>query len=102
MSMTEDEYAYDEYMTELYEEHKQQAIEEFTFERLQSYYIDNLLLAKPAFDALTEARTLAGLNATAGFIFAAIAMEVGLKEALLKPIVTGLVTHRQWLISLLT
>jgi hypothetical protein len=91
MSMTEDEYAYDEYMAQMYEEHKAEAIEEFTYERLQSYYSDNRLLAKPAFYALSEAQNLLEINATAGFIFAAIAMEVGLKETLLKPIVFGLV-----------
>lgn len=89
--MTEDEYAYDEYMAQMYEEHKVEAIEEFTYERLQSYYSDNRLLAKPAFYALSEAQNLLRINATAGFIFAAIAMEVGLKETLLKPIVFGLV-----------
>jgi len=83
MSMTEDECAYDEYMSELYEEHKREAIEEFTFERLQSYYVASQLLAEPASNALKEARVLTPVNATAGFVFAAIAMEVGLKETLL-------------------
>jgi hypothetical protein len=91
MSMTEDEYAYDEYMSQLYEEHKAEAIEEFTGERLQSYYSDNRLLAEPASCMLNEAQALIDVNPTAGFIFAAIAMEVGLKETLLKPIVFGLV-----------
>ena len=91
MSITPEEAAYDDYMAELYEEHKKEAIEEFTGERLQSYYLDHKLLAKPAFDALTEARNLLSTNATAGLIFSAIAMEVGLKDTLLKPIVFGLV-----------
>ena len=43
MSMTPDEAAYEEYMDKLYEEHREVAIEEFTGERLQSYYIDNKL-----------------------------------------------------------
>ncbi len=101
MSMTEDEYAYDEYMTQLYEEHKKEAIEEFTFERLQSYYSDHRRSAEPAFNALTEARALTVVNATAGLVFAAIAMEVGLKETLLKPIVSGLV-HTASVASLVT
>jgi hypothetical protein len=91
MSMTPDEVQYEEYMDQLYKEHKEQAIEEFTDERLQSYYDDHQLLAKPAFEALREARNLINTNATASFIFSAIAMEVGLKETLLKPIVFGLV-----------
>ena len=91
MSMTEDEYAYDEWMAQLYEEHKAEAIEEFTYERLHSYYSGNRLLAEPAFRMLREAQNLIEVNATAGFIFGAVAMEVGLKETLLKPIVFGLV-----------
>jgi hypothetical protein len=91
MSMTEDEYAYEEYMAQLYEEHKTEAIEAFTYDRLQSYYNENKLLAKPAFCVLSEAQSLLEINATAGFIFASIAMEVGLKETLLKPIVFGLI-----------
>ena len=99
--MTPDEAEYEEYMDQLYEEHREQAIEEFSDERLQSYYGDHQLLAKPAFDALTEARNLMDTNATASFIFSAIAMEVGLKEALLKPIVFGLV-HTASVAALIT
>jgi len=101
MSMTHEEAAYEDYIAQLYEEHKKEAIEEFTDERLQSYYLDNKLLAKPAFDALTEARNLNSTNTTAGFIFSAIAMEVGLKDMLLKPIVFGLV-HTVSVASLVT
>ena len=89
--MTPDEAQYEEYMDQLYEEHKEQAIQEFIDERLQSYYSDHRLLAKPAFDALTEAKNLVHANATAAFLFSAIAVEVGLKETLVKPIVFGLV-----------
>ncbi len=58
MSTTTEEAAYEDYMSQLYEEHKKEAIEEFTGERLQSYYLNNRLLAQPAFDALTESRKL--------------------------------------------
>jgi len=101
VSMTEDEYAYDEYMTQLYEEHKKEAIEEFTYECLQSYYINNKLMAQPAFLALSEARSLIESNKSAALIFAAIAMEVGLKATLLKPIVYGLV-HTESAAALIT
>ena len=101
MSITPDEAAYDQYMAELYEEHKKEAIEEFTAERLSTYFLDNKLLAKPAVQALSTARNLITTNPTAGFIFAAIAMEVGLKSSLLKPIVYGLV-HAESVASLIT
>ena len=101
MSMSYEEAAYEQYMDDLYEEHRKEAIEEFTSERLCSYYSENKLLAKPAFEALSEAKKLNELNPTAGLIFAAIAMEVGLKAMLLKPIVHGLV-HAELVASLIT
>ena len=101
MSTTPDEAAYDEYMAELYEEHKKEAIEEFTYERLQSYYVNNKLMAQPAFLALSEARSLIESNKSAALIFSSIAMEVGLKTTLLKPIVHGLV-HTESVAALIT
>ncbi|WP_244086286.1 hypothetical protein [Desulforhabdus sp. TSK] len=99
--MTHQEAEYEEFMDRLYEENKEQAIEEFTGELLQSYYRSNGLLAKPAFDALVEARNLMNTSITAAFVFSAIAMEVALKESLLKPIVHGLV-HAESVASLVT
>jgi len=101
MSMTPDEAEYEEFMDRLYEEHKEQAIDEFTAELLQSYYRSNCLIAKPAFDALVEARNLMKTSITGAFVFSAIAMEVALKERLLKPIVHGLV-HAGSVASLVT
>jgi hypothetical protein len=99
--MTPDEAEYEEFMDRLYEEHKEQAIEEFTEELLRSYYAGHKLLAKPAFDALIEARNLMNTSITAALVFSAIAMEVALKETLLKPIVYGLV-HATSVASLVT
>lgn len=101
MSMTPQEAEYEEFMDRLYKENKEQAIEEFTGELLQSYYRNNGLLAKPAFDALIDARNLMNTSITAAFVFSAIAMEVALKESLLKPIVHGLV-HAESVASLVT
>jgi len=101
MSMTPDEARYEEYMDQLYEEHKEQAIEEFIDERLQSYYGEHRLLAEPAFGAFTEAKKLIHTSATAAFLFSAIAVEVGLRETLVKPIVFGLV-HTLSVASLIT
>ena len=91
MSMTEEEARYEQAMEELYEEHSKQAIEEFTAERLQSFYLNKPLLAKPSFDALVESRSLLRSHPTAALVFAASATEVSLKEVLLKPVVYGLV-----------
>ena len=95
------DYMEEQYMSELYEEHKKEAIEEFTVERLQSYFLANKLLAKPAVAALSQARTLVTANATAGLLFSVIAIEVGLKTTLLKPIVYGLV-HTDSIAALIT
>jgi len=101
MSMTPDEARYEEYMDQLYEEHKEQAIQEFIGERLQSYYGEHRLLAESAFSALTEAKKLINGYTTAAFLFSAIAVEVGLRETLVKPIVFGLV-HTLSVASLIT
>jgi hypothetical protein len=101
MSMSYEEAAHEQYLEDLYEEHRKEAIEEFTSERLSSYYSENKQLAKPAFEALSDARELSALNPTASLVFAAIAMEVGLKAILLKPIVYGLV-HTDSVASLIT
>ena len=99
--MTWEEAAYDEAMSALYEEHKEQAIQEFTVERLQSYYIHYPDIAKPAFHALSEAHQLISRHPTASFIFSAISIEVGIKVTLLKPVVYGLV-HSESLASIIT
>ena len=101
MSMSYDEAAREQYLDDLYEEHRKEAIEEFTFERLSSYYSENKQLAKPAFEALSDARELSAFNPTASLVFASIAMEVSLKAILLKPIVYGLV-HTDSVASLIT
>ncbi len=106
MSMSYEDIAHDAYLSELYEEQKYEeyrteAIEEFTDERLKSYFLDNRLLAQRAVEALSAARALIGTNVTASFLFAAISVEVGLKTTLLKPIVYGLV-HAESVAGLVT
>ena len=88
---TEDELRYDEFLSQLYEEHKERAIEEFKDDRLQSYYREHPDVAQPARIALQEARELLPDHPAASLIFSAITVELGLKEVLLKPIVYGLI-----------
>ena len=101
MSMDSWEYEYDQAMSDLYEEHKVEAINEFTSERLSSYYSENSNLAKPAINALNEASSLSGNHPTASLILAAISMEVALKTTFLKPIIYGLV-HTESVATLVT
>ena len=91
MSMTEEEARYEQWMDDLYSEHSKQAVEEFTTERLRSYYQANPRVAKPVIDVLQEARSLLHQHPAPALVFAAIAIEAGLKQVLLRPIVSGLV-----------
>jgi hypothetical protein len=53
MDAARDEF-YEQISRELYPEHKEQAIEEFTSERLRSYYQRNPDVMRPAVDAIQE------------------------------------------------
>ena len=101
MSMTWEEVMYDEAMSDLYEENKKQAIQEFTVERLQSYYLEYPGIAMPALKALEKAQQLTASYPTASFIFSTISIEVGIKATLLKPVVYGLI-HSESLASIIT
>lgn len=101
MSMTWEEAMYDEAMSDLYEENKKQAIQEFTVERLQSYYLEYPGIAMPALKALEKAQQLTASYPTASFIFSTISIEVGIKTTLLKPVVYGLI-HSESLASIIT
>jgi hypothetical protein len=79
-------------MEEIYEKHRERAIEEFTVERLTSFYEANPLVAQPPCGALAESKMLLAEGHTTGAqVFAAVAIEVGLKSVLLKPVVHGLI-----------
>lgn len=84
--------AYEHMSRELYPQHKEQAIAEFTRERLRSYYLSHKDLLVPATRMFEESKALleAG-HPAAAFIFAASATELFLKAALLRPVVYGLV-----------
>lgn len=85
---------YDELEKELYPQHKEQAIEEFTSERLKSFYTKNPEIAKNAVLSYKEAKSLLDHgHPSASFVFAVSAIEQLLKATLLKPVVYGLVHH---------
>src|SRR5260370_38191101 len=102
MADTWEEAAQEAFIDELYEDFANDrlsergdlytdVIEQFTTERLQSFYIDNPAVAMPALEALTEARALVNAHPSAALVFAVTAADVGLKTTLLKPILHGLV-----------
>jgi len=67
------------------------AIREFTAERLRSYYLAHPNLAAPAHESLQYAESLRVSFPRAALVFAVTATELAVKTALLKPIVFGLV-----------
>ena len=95
-----EDYRLDAYMESLYEEHKEMAISEFATDRLQSFYAENPELALSAHDFLKDARRLAEGELTATALFGAVAVESGVKGALLRPIVYGLV-HQESVAALI-
>src|SRR3990172_13107446 len=97
MSYTEEDARWDEFWDqmskELYPEHKEQAIEEFTTERMQSYYLKNPDILAPGIRMYAEAMELEEKHPSAAYVFATSAIELFLKSALLKPVVYGLVHY---------
>lgn len=83
---------------ETYEDNYEQAIEEFTAERLQSFYLEHSEVAVPALNSLLYAQSLQPFFPKAALVFAVSATEITLKDVLLTPIISGLV-HQEELAS---
>lgn len=83
---------YESIRKELYPEHKDQAISEFTNERLQSFYLKNPDVMRPAVDALQEGKKLLdNQHYPASLVFFVTSIELLLKATLLKPVIYGLI-----------
>lgn len=96
MSMELWEYQQEEAMSayheELYEnELKERAVEEFTEERLQSFYIENPYILKKPIEFLNESKLIATHSPTASLLLSCSAIEVSIKLGILKPIIYGFV-----------
>jgi hypothetical protein len=77
---------------ELYPEHREQAVSEFTADRLRSFYLANPMVMRPAVETLQEVKRLkANDHSAAVVVFCATAIELFLKATVLQPIVYGLV-----------
>jgi hypothetical protein len=82
---------YDEVAASIYPEHREKAISEFTTECFQRFYLANSNILSGPLGLLSEARSLLAEHASAPLVFAVAAIETGLKLALLRPVVSGLV-----------
>ena len=94
MSYDESDAARDDFIDalreELYPEHRDQAVAEFTTECLQRYYLSNRnALSRPLY-FLREAHSLRAEHHAAALIFAFASIETLFKSSLLTPIVAGL------------
>ncbi len=85
---------YDQISHELYPDHRDQAISEFTQERLKSFYIKSPLVMRTAVDSLQQGKSLLSDNYFAPSLVSFMsAIELLLKATLLRPVVYGLVHH---------
>jgi len=74
-----------------YEELYEEIVRDFKDDRLRSFFLDEPKVVTPAVGALETARSLLPQHDTAAFIFGAIATEVGLRLAFIRPIAHSLV-----------
>ena len=88
---TPEEIARAEWYSELVDDVSQQAVDEFTLDRLRSYYLANPDLVKDIVLIFNEAKALIGLSPSASLVLFTTVIELGLKTALLRPIIYGLV-----------
>lgn len=103
MSYTYEDAQADAYYEKLYnelgpewaEEHSAElnarAIQAFTNERLQSYYLSHPDMAKTALGMMNEMSALMKEHPVAALLFAASAIEITIKHLLVKPMLNGLV-----------
>jgi hypothetical protein len=98
---TPDEIARDEAYAELVDEISREAIDEFTSERLRSYYIGHPNVAVQVFNMHREAKKLVDVSPSAALVLFTTAIEVALKVTLLKPVIYGLV-HNELVADLIS
>lgn len=83
---------YDQISKELYPEHKEQAIVEFTREKLKSYYLCHPNVMRPAVEAIQEGNwQLEKKRYSPSLVFYVTAIEILLKATLLRPVLYGLI-----------
>jgi hypothetical protein len=82
---------YDEVAPSIYPEHREKAIFEFTTECFRRFYLANPDILSGPLGLPSEARSPRPEHASAALVLAVAAIETGLKLALLRPVVSGLV-----------
>ncbi len=85
------EEAYDRMVEEILESHREDIIDEFVSERMASYYRNHPDLTAPVEAAIDEAGDLLEVSPTASLVFSRSAIEITLRDVLLKPVAFGMV-----------
>ena len=88
---TPEDIARDQWYSELVDQISKEAIDQFTFDRMRSYYVNNRSLAIKVVAVFREAECLQAASPSAATVLFTTAIELGLKVALLKPVIYGLV-----------
>lgn len=86
-----EEEAYARMVDDVISAHKDDIISDFVSERMKSYYLNNPHLTAPAEAAIEEAYKLIDVSPTASLVFSSSAIEITLRDVLLKPIAAGMV-----------
>jgi hypothetical protein len=73
--------------------HKNEIINEFLLERMNSYYRDHPNLTASADTAIEEAQKLIDISPRASLVFSLSAIEITLRDILLKPVAVGMIHH---------
>jgi len=85
------EEAYDHMVEEILASHREDIIDEFVSERMVSYYRNHPDLTTATESAINEARSLLEVSPTASLVFSRSAIEIALRDVLLKPVAFGMV-----------
>src|SRR6266702_5013666 len=81
----------EDHAKEIYEQNYDAAVEEFTNERLRSFYEKEPLVALSSVNALNYAKELLNSHPKAALVFAVSAIEMAWKDVLLRPMLHGLI-----------
>ncbi|MEC5398083.1 hypothetical protein [Uliginosibacterium sp. H1] len=83
------------------EEVAQQAVDEHAEEQLRKFYLGNRSLAQPGRSFLAEGDRVVSASPTSAVLLYTTAIEVGIKKAILEPVICGVV-HSEPLASLIS
>lgn len=85
------EEAYEPMIEEVLETHRDEIVDEFLSNRIAEYYQNHPDLAQATTSTISEARSLLNVSPSASLVFSRSAIEIVLRDVLLKPLAFGMV-----------